>query len=155
MKEFHINYSPDDGRGGKDLLGPKDLQVEIGTSLYKFSTETQQYLFPVSLKDYQTAWLGLPPESNLYAAYKYDKSAIFVNDPHYNATAQFRIYKGLEVLFRDNPTLIQKSAFLAEGYPASQLISVQALIDQNPHPSDELIKKVLDSFLINGFMAYE
>ena len=140
MKEFHVNYSPNDGGGGKDLLGPKDLQVEIGTSLYTFSEETQRYLYPVKPADYQTAWLGLPPESNLYPEYDHKKSVLFISDPHFNASAQFRVFKGLESFFHDNPTLDKKTTFLAEGYPANEPISIKSLIDSDPNPSDALIE---------------
>lgn len=155
MREFEppIYYSHDDRVGGfgRDRLTPGPNQIEIGTSIYNLSQEAQKYLFPAKLADFSQLWMG----DQSYPAYGNERSYIVVRDPHSNASGQFRLYKGLEVFFRDNPGLVGKTTFLAEGFPSNQLISVQPLIEQEPHPSDELIREVLGSFLITGYMAYE
>src|SRR5687768_5483957 len=96
----------------KNTLTSPNTQVEIGNSQYILSEEAQRYFFCINLADYESAWLGVPPNSNLYPDYERKKSVLFVSDPHYNASGQFRIYKGLEVFFRDNPELVGKTVFL-------------------------------------------
>lgn len=123
----------------KDIPGLSDQYIEIGNSQYKFSGELQTQHF----------WLLGK------SAYEKTKSILAIGEPHYVAEAQFSLFRGLEVFFQDNPELIQKTVFLAEGFPANQPISVKRLIETDPHPSDKLIAETLSSFLITGYMAYE
>jgi TonB family protein len=61
----------------------------------------------------------------------------------------------LEILFRENPKLIPDTIFLAEGAEADQQVSVASLVAAAPEPSESLIRTVLESFLIPGYLAYE
>lgn len=76
---------------------------------------------------------------------------LFIKTP----LTRFLSSRNQEIFFRDNPDLINKTIFLAEGYPADQLVSVRPLIEAEPHPSDKLIQEVIGTFLITGYMAYE
>ncbi|MFH0863804.1 MAG: hypothetical protein V1858_01795 [Candidatus Gottesmanbacteria bacterium] len=87
--------------------------------------------------------------------YESSSSVLIVQEPHDSLIGQFNLYKGLEIFFKDNPSLVSKTIFLAEGYPANQLISMLPLIEQELHPSDTLIREVLGTFLITSYMAYE
>lgn len=157
MRELGIFYSPDDGGGGtgKDRVSPGPNQVEIGTSLYSYSPRVNDHIFRINLADFDRLWLGVPPEVSICPDYDREKSTLVVREPHFIVSAQFRLYKGLEIFFQENPGLEQKTAFLTEGFPANERVSLQSLIDEEPNPSDELIREVLQSFLINGAMAYE
>ncbi len=122
----------------KDIPTPSGTQVEIGRSQYLLSEELQSYCFVHNT-----------------SAYEHTKSVLTFGEPHHATDAQFSLYKGLEIFFRDNPELVGKTIFLAEGFPADEPISVQQLIEADPHPSDDLIRETLNSFLITGYMAYE
>src|SRR5262249_54076109 len=67
------------------------------------------------------------------------------------------LFKGLEVLFADNPFLPKdnRTAFLAEAWPAGKPLSVRPLVETEPKPGDRLVRRVLDTFLIPGYLAYE
>lgn len=117
----------------------QDIPIEIGTSRCLLSEEAQGYLKP----------LGFNSE------YEKTKSILIIEEPHQDLNGQFNLYKFLEVFFRDNPNLVSKTIFLAEGVPANQPVSVQPLIDVEPKPSDRTIYELLSSFLITGYMAYE
>jgi DNA-directed RNA polymerase subunit RPC12/RpoP len=119
------------------LSAPTDQYLKIGNSQYLFSKEAQQYIRIEETSEYVS-----------------NKSILIIEEPHSDLGKQFNLYKGLEIFFRDNPNLINKTTFLAEGYPSQQTISVQPLIDVEPNPDDETIKTVLGSFLINGYLAY-
>ncbi len=134
-------YSPDDGvagPAGKDLQPIQDERVPFGNSDVLISKELQ---------------LECPLVGD--TSYEAQKSILIFGEPHHVAEAQFSLFKGLETFFRDNPKLVGQTVLLAEGFPANELISVDQLIDVDPHPSDELIRQTLDSFLITGYMAYE
>ena len=100
--------------------GSRITKIEIGNSWYSFSGEVQRYLFPIDLADFDELWLGLPPHKHRCPDYEGERSIIFVSDPHANAAAQFRLFQGLEVFFRENPGLARRTIFLAEGYPANE-----------------------------------
>ncbi|MBI4035290.1 MAG: hypothetical protein HY381_02735, partial [Candidatus Chisholmbacteria bacterium] len=118
---------------------PQDISIEIGTSTYRISPEAQQYL----------------GSQTITGEYEKDRSILIVHEPHYSTDAHFNLYKFLEAFFKDNPTLVSKTIFLAEGVPANQPVSVKILIKTEPHPSDQLIWETLNTFLITGYMAYE
>lgn len=122
----------------KPELKEADLSIEIGNSTYLLSREAQKYLERAEASDY--------PKS---------RSILIISEPHHCIEAQFNLYKGLEIFFRDNPALVERTIFLAEGFPANQPVPVQSLIDEEPDPSDELVREVLESFLITGYVAYE
>jgi len=119
------------------LTTPKDRIITVGTENYVLSKEAQKYLKVYEVSDY-----------------KKTTSVIIIEEPHFSLESQFSLYKGLEVFFRDNPALINKTIFLSEGLPSNQPISVQPLIDVNPSPDEELIKEVLSTFLITGYIAH-
>ena len=141
LPEQHTYYSPDNklsGSTGKDFQGPQDRMIHIGGSDYLLSREMQM----------QCALVGV-------SGYESTRSILTIGEPHHNREAQFSLFRGLEIFFRDNPQLVKKTIFCAEGFPANEPISLQELIDAEPHPSDELIRETLNSFLITGYMAYE
>jgi len=115
-----------------------DRTVEIGSSVYKLSNKTQVYLRPTHISGFQHL-----------------KSVVVIGEPHNDANGQFDLFKGLESFFQDNPSLISKTIFLSEGHPANEPISVQSLIKEDPAPSEKMIKQVLGSYLITGYMAFE
>lgn len=135
-KEPEPIQSPGDPQG--DIPTPLNTQVEIGNSLYKFSEEAQRYLKRDLSSDYESL-----------------RSILIIQEPHQSVDGQFNLYKGLEELFRDNPTLVDQTIFLAEGHPANQQISVQSLIDAASNPNEDTIRETLSTFLITGYMAYE
>lgn len=112
--------------------------VEVGDSNYIFSEEAQRYLEIVEVSDYEKV-----------------KSVIILEEPHYDLEGQYNLYKGLEIFFEDNPTLVNETIFLAEGFPTGEKISVRPLIEADSSPSEELIVEVLASYLITGYIAYE
>ena len=117
---------------------PRDKTIEIGNSSYVLSKDAQKYLRVYEVSDYEKI-----------------KSLIIIEEPHYNIESQFSLFKGLELFFRDNPTLVNQTVFLSEGIPSNQIVSVRPLIDVNPYPDENLIKEVLGTFLITGYIAYE
>lgn len=106
-------------------------------------------------------WPNLSPEAfnclKAGGASKYEshRQVIIINEPHESREGQYDLYKFLGILYQDNPHLVRRSVFLSEGYPADERLSLQPLIEAEPNPSDELIRDVLNSYLITGYMAYE
>lgn len=115
---------------------PGDRDIEIGNSNYVLSKEAQQYLTIVERSSYEKS-----------------KSVIIIEEPHYELEAQYNLYKGLEIVFNDNPALVNKTIFLSECFPSGKHISVKPLINVNASPSEELIRAVLSSFLITGYIG--
>lgn len=112
--------------------------IEIGTDRYSFTQETQQFLNRAFASEYPK-----------------DTSVVILGEPHESSEGQFNLFRGLESFFASNPGLVEQTIFLSEGTTANKPISVQALIDEEPHPTDETIRQVLQSHLITGYMAYE
>ncbi|MCX6794138.1 MAG: hypothetical protein NTY06_03480 [Candidatus Gottesmanbacteria bacterium] len=112
--------------------------LEIGRERYKFTQETQQFLI-----------------RSFTSTYPKDTSIVIVNEPHESSEGQYNLYKGLQLFFASNPDLVKYTIFLSEGTPANQPISIRELIDEEAHPSDKIIRQVLQSFMITGYMAYE
>jgi hypothetical protein len=117
---------------------PTEKIVEIGNSNYILSQEIQKYLKILQVSNY-----------------KKSKSVLIIEEPHYSPEGQINLYKGLERFFNEYPELVPKTIFLAEGLPANQHLSVKSLIDVEPNPDEKLIKEVLNTFLITGYIAYE
>jgi len=112
--------------------------IEIGQDRYLFTQETQEHL------------------TRFYSSeYPKEISVVSIHEPHSASEAQFQLFKGLESFFGSNPELISQTIFLSEGTSANKPISVQGLINEEPHPSDDMIKRVLQTHLITGYMAYE
>jgi hypothetical protein len=112
--------------------------LEIGREKFNFTQETQQFL----VRDYSSK-------------YPKDTSVIIINEPHASSEGHYNLYKGLQSFFASNPGLTKQTIFLSEGTPANQPISVQELVNEEPHPSDKIINQVLQSLMITGYMAYE
>lgn len=122
----------------KEKIQKGQNTIEIGKRRYTFTPEIQQFLRPT--------------DSSKYAK---NTSAIIIGEPHESSEAQFNLMKGLELFFSANPELIKQTIFLSEGTAANKSISVQELVEEEPHPSDDIIKLVLQSHLITGYIAYE
>jgi hypothetical protein len=119
---------------------PQQRFLEIGRLTCVLSKEAQRYLSVSEISDYSAS-----------------RNILIVQEPHYELDRQFALFKGLEVLFRDNPRLLMenRAAFLAEGYPSGEGLSVQPLVGAEPRPSEALILEVLSTFTIPGYVAYE
>lgn len=121
------------------LVGiPRDEIIEIGNSNYVLSKEAQKYLMILDKSDYEK-----------------QKSVVIIQEPHDDLKQQYNLYKGLEIFFNDNSALINETIFLSEGFPSGKRISVQPLIAANASPNEELIREILGSYLITGYIAYE
>lgn len=83
------------------------------------------------------------------------QTILIVQDPHWDADAQWALCQGLRVLFYDNPRLAGKSAFLLEGKSAWTALDASPLTAWAPSPLPETVKMVLGTFLINGPIAFE
>ena len=120
------------------ILSPKDRNIEIGNSQYVLSKEAQKYLKILTTSDYEKL-----------------RSVIIIEEPHYSIEGQVSLFKGLEVLFRENPGLVDKTIFLSEGLPSGQHLNIKPLLEVESNPDERLIREVLSSFLIPGYIAYE
>ncbi len=115
-----------------------DEIVRIGQADYTLSLDARQYIVAIDRSNYPA-----------------DKYVVIINEPHYSAANQYSLYKGLELFFEDNPGLAEKAVFLCEGVPAGESLSVRPLVDVEPDPDEDTIEEVLNTFLINGPVAYE
>lgn len=122
----------------KEQLQPIGDSIEIGTARYNISQEARQFF-----------------DGSHSSNYPKDTSVVIIGEPHESSEGQFNLFKGLESFFASNPKLVEQTIFLSEGTAAGKPISVQPLINEDPHPSDETIRQVLQSHLITGYMAYE
>jgi len=122
-----------------DYRNPKPVDMELGRSKCVLSASAQNYL-----------------AFNEKSSYPSDRNILIINDPHYQVANHYALYKGWENFVADNPHLKEKQrlVLLAEGYPSGQRLPVQRLIGTEPNPTDSLVKHVLHSFLITGYMAY-
>lgn len=119
---------------------PRQKLFKIGNLEYVLSEKAQAYLTLSAVSDY-------PASQNV----------LIIQEPHYELDRQYALFKGLEVFFADNPRLLMedRTVFLAEGYPAGESLSAQPLIQSEPKPDNALIKEILSTFLIPGYVAYE
>lgn len=115
-----------------------EREIKIKGAKYRLSAEAQKFLM-------------VSGESG----YPADTQALIINEPHYDSEGQWNLYKGLETFVNDNPGMAARLIFLAEGATASEPVSVAPLTDSVPSPSDQIIRAVLDSYLITGYIAYE
>lgn len=122
----------------KEKLPQRGIAIEIGTDTYNFTSETQRFLSPVYVSKYRK-----------------DTSVIIIHEPHESSEGHFNLFKGLESFFVSNPELAEQTIFLSEGTVANVPVSVQELIGEDPRPTDRTVRKVLQSHLITGYMAYE
>ena len=119
------------------LSSPRDQYIQIGTSKYLLSKAAQTFF-------------EIKNESD----YKKTRSVLIIEEPHFSIEGQISLYHGLIQFFRDNPSLINRTVFLSEGLPSYQSVSVLPLVDAEPAPDDSLIRKVLATFLIPGYITY-
>lgn len=119
---------------------PQPLRLEVADPPLLLSEKAQQYLTLDRVSDYSAA-----------------RKVLIIEEPHYDQLGQYSLFKGLEIFFADNPQLLaqNQAAFLAEGLPAGEPLSVRPLVNAQPRPTDDLISSVLDSYLIPGYVAYE
>jgi hypothetical protein len=119
------------------LSVPHDEYIQIGNATYLLSTDAQQYL-TIADRSYYPA----------------TRSFLIINEPHMELDQQYNLYQGLATFFKGNPELAKNTIFLAEGYPSGEFIQVQPLLEADPSPSDDLIRSVLATYLIPGYIAY-
>lgn len=119
---------------------PRQKLLKIGNLEYVLSEKAQAYFTLSAVSDY-------PASQNV----------LIIQEPHYELDRQYALFKGLEVFFSDNPQFLMedRTVFLTEGYPAGESLSTQPLIQTEPKPSNALIKDILSTFLIPGYVAYE
>jgi len=119
---------------------PKKRVLELGSSTCLLSPKAQRYFFVVAASTYPSS-----------------RKVIIIQEPHFAKEEQFALYKGLEVFFQENPQLLghQGTVFLGEGLTAGQPLSLQPLIQAEPAPSENLVRQILGTFLIPGYVAYE
>ncbi|MBE2260223.1 MAG: ankyrin repeat domain-containing protein [Rhodobacteraceae bacterium] len=115
-----------------------NITIRVGSDLLLLSTEAQQYLAVMSQGGNE-----LP------------KSIIIIGEPHQHQLAQWQLYRGLKIFFRDNPKYANRVVFLAEGLARNSNLPMESLIEAEPRPSTCTIRIILDSFLIPGYVAYE
>ncbi|MFH1918368.1 MAG: ankyrin repeat domain-containing protein [Planctomycetota bacterium] len=116
----------------------KDIELQIGEQHCTLSANAQEYLTLTYQSDSPSP-----------------VSVVIVSEPHYYSRGQFNLYKGLDVFLAENRHLLSSLAFLAEGIEAHFELTVRPLISEEANPNDALIRKVLDSFLIPGYVAWE
>ncbi len=75
-------------------------------------------------------------------------------EPHWDYLAQWNLVKGLEIFFEENQNLLKRSVFLSEGTKAMKKISVSELSHLDNNPSSDIVKKILESYLITGYQAF-
>ncbi len=105
--------------------------------------------------------LSAKAQQHLYLSavseHRASRNVLIIGEPHGNVEEQVALLQGLEVLLADNPQLLEDNrlVFLAEAYPAGKRISIQPLVQANPNPGNQLLREVLASFLITGYIDYE
>lgn len=84
------------------------------------------------------------------------RTILIFQDPHWSSTAQFNLHKALEVLFAENPSLIDRVVFLGEGLPRGTVLEgLPELIANSPDPSDDALRLVLSSYALPGYITFE
>jgi hypothetical protein len=116
----------------------RDLSFRFPSGKIDLSTDTQEYLSVI-----QARRTGA------------DRFVVLVCEPHGNSEAQRMMYWGLRYLFSENPQLVTNAVFLCEGAPAGVPITIEPLRRIDPAPDDDLLKSVLDSFLLPGYLGFQ
>ena len=115
-----------------------DLSINLGANVCALISErAQRYL---TIKQ-------IAPSSS-------GEFVLVLQEPHWDYHAQWNLHQGLRTLFSDNVHLQSKTIFLAEGSPASESVSVAPLLAVREEPSSRLLKIVLESFLLTGYLTY-
>lgn len=119
---------------------PHERFLDVGSVHIRLSKQTQRHLVVAAQSDYPSS-----------------RKVMIVSEPHFEVGEQLGLFKGLETLFAENPSLSQggRSVFLAEGYPAHKPLSVHPLVQARSTPDERLVRSVLATFLIPGYVAVE
>ena len=119
---------------------PRKRLLEVAGLDYVLSEKAQKYLSVTSVSDYPAR-----------------RKVLIIQEPHNELDRQFNLFKGLECLFEDNPRMLMenRTTFLAEGLPQGEELPMAPLVQADPRPGDRLIRDVLSTFLIPGYVAYE
>ena len=116
----------------------KPMSLECGDVSLNISSATQESLGP-----------------NHGSQYSSKKNLIVVQDPHADVSGHMQVIKGLRSLFEDNPSLARlRVAFLIEGWPALEPISLAPLRSVELYPSEHLMHRIVSSYLISGAIAF-
>jgi ankyrin repeat protein len=115
-----------------------DLSFRFPSGKIDLSTDTQEYLSVIQVRRTGA-----------------DRFVVLVCEPHFNSQAQWMMYWGLRYLFSENPELVTNAVFLCEGVPAGVPIAIEPLRRVEPAPDDDLLKSVLDSFLLPGYLGFQ
>lgn len=85
------------------------------------------------------------------------RRVLIIEEPHCDAEGQYALFEGLESLFADNRALQDggQTVFLAEGWPAFQPLSVRPLVAAESRPDESMIRRVLGTYLVPGYVAFE
>lgn len=114
-----------------------DISLSLGQTAVFLSAKIQEYFAVVEV--FLPAKVGV----------------IIVDEAHGNTDAQWNAYQGTSLLLGDNDEIARNGVILSEGTPRNTKISTEALYKAQPRPKDCLIRAVLDSFLITGYIATE
>jgi hypothetical protein len=82
------------------------------------------------------------------------KIVFIIQEPHWDWRGHWNLHQGLRVFFDDNANLLGKSAFLSEGVRAMDQTSVAALTQAMQEPEPMLVKAMLESFLVTGYVTF-
>ena len=116
----------------------RDLSFRFPSGKIHFSTDVQEYLSVIQVRRTGA-----------------DRFVVLVCEPHGSGEAQSMMYLGLRYLFSENPQLVTNAIFLCEGAPAGAPISIEPLRRVEPAPEVDLLKRVLDSFLLPGYLGFQ
>ena len=121
-------------------VATRDHSLRLGTKDYLLSARVQDNL-AVARTAAATTETGGP-------------WVLIVGEPHHDTAGQWDVFQGLTVLFSETPTLAQGTVFLAEGVAADLTLSIAPLLATEARPSDRLVRLVLKSYLVPGYVAY-
>ena len=111
---------------------------KVGDKQFTISNECQRF------------WI-ITEASNLSA----ERVVLLVQEPHWDYVRQWNLHLGLRQFFKDNPQLIGKTAFLAEGARSMETVSVAELCSLQTTPTAFFEKAVLLSFLLPGYLTFD
>ena len=84
------------------------------------------------------------------------KNVVFIfQEPHWDYTGHWNLHQGMKVFFEKNPGVCDKTIFLAEGAKSLTPVSIEPLLKAEPAPSEDLIRAILQSYLVTGYMTYD
>ncbi|HNQ89492.1 MAG TPA: polymorphic toxin type 37 domain-containing protein [Verrucomicrobiota bacterium] len=85
------------------------------------------------------------------------RRVLIIEEAHADAEGQYALFEGLGSLFAENRVLQGggQAVFLAEGWPAFQPLAVRPLVSAESRPDESMIRRVLSTYLIPGYVAFE